>query len=76
MDLKDIESRVQGHISGAEVQAETDGYYVTVNVVSDEFEGMRAVKRQQLVYGALTDLISSGALHAVNINAKTPSEAE
>ena len=74
MDLQDIENRIRNHIEGCEVKAETDGYYVTVHVVSESFEDMRAVKRQQTVYGALTELISSGALHAVNINAKAPSE--
>ena len=74
MDLQDIENRIRSHIAGCEVQAETDGYYVTVHVVSDQFENMRAVKRQQTVYGALAELIADGSLHAVNIDAKTPSE--
>lgn len=74
MDLKDLENRVSAHIEGCEVQVETDGYYVTVNIVSDKFEGMRPVKRQQTVYGAFNDLIADGSLHAVNINAKAPSE--
>jgi len=74
LDLQDIESRIRSHIAGCEVQVETDGYYVTVHVVSDQFEGMRVVKRQQTVYGALSDLIADGSLHAVNINAKAPSE--
>jgi len=74
LDLNDLEKRVLNHIEGAEVTVETDGYYVTVNVVSELFEGMRPVKRQQTVYGAFNDLIADGSLHAVNINAKTPSE--
>ena len=74
MDLQDIENRIRGHIEGCDVKAETDGYCVTVHVVSDQFEDMRAVKRQQTVYGALTELIADGSLHAININAKAPSE--
>jgi len=74
LDLQDIENRIRGHIEGCDVKAETDGYYVTVHVVSDQFEDMRAVKRQQTVYGALTELIADGSLHAININAKAPSE--
>ena len=74
MDLKDLEQRVLNHIEGAQVSVETDGYYVTVNVTSEQFEGMRPVKRQQTVYGAFNDLIADGSLHAVNINTKTPSE--
>lgn len=74
MDLSDLENRVRNHIEGCVVNVETDGYYVTVNVVSEQFEGMRPVKRQQTVYGAFNDLIADGSLHAVNINAKAPSE--
>lgn len=74
MDLKILEDRVRGHIDGCEVTVETDGYYVTVTVVSELFEGMRAVKRQQTVYGAFNDLIADGSLHAVNICAQAPSE--
>jgi len=74
LDLKNIEDRVRNHIQNAEVSVETDGYYVTVNVVSELFESMRAVKRQQTVYAAFNDLIADGTLHAVNINAKAPSE--
>lgn len=74
MDLQDIENLIRGHIAGCDVKAETDGYYVTVHVVSDQFEDMRAVKRQQAVYGALSELIADGSLHAININAKAPSE--
>lgn len=74
MDLKNLEERVRNHIENSEVVVETDGYYVTVTVVSELFEGMRAVKRQQTVYGAFSDLIADGTLHAVNIHAKAPSE--
>lgn len=74
MDLKDLETRVLNHIEGSDVSVETDGYYVTVHVVSELFEGMRPVKRQQTVYGAFNDLIADGSLHAVNIHAKAPSE--
>ena len=76
MDLKDLENRVLNHIEGSEVKVETDGYYVTVNVVSEVFEGVRPVKRQQTVYGAFSDLIADGSLHAVNINAQAPSECD
>lgn len=74
MDLQTIENRIRSHIEGCDVRAETDGYYVTVHVISDQFEDMRAVKRQQTVYAALADLIADGSLHAINIDAKAPSE--
>ena len=38
--------------------------------------GLRPVRRQQLVYAAVNDLIRDGSLHAINIKALTPAEAE
>ena len=54
----------------AEIYPETKTFEVTV--VSDVFEGLRPVARQQRVYAPLGEFIRSGALHAVNIIAKTP----
>jgi len=59
---------------GADVAVGGDGYHIDLTVVSDAFEGLNRVKRQQLVYGVLADVIRSGALHAVNIRARTVAE--
>lgn len=49
-----------------------------VVVVSEKFEGMNPVKRHQLVYGALGDMMgkkpSQGGIHALAITSRTPSE--
>ena len=37
---------------------------------------VRPVRRQQLVYAAVNELIRDGSVHAVNIKALTPDEAE
>lgn len=76
MDLADIQRRVEEAIPGSEVSVDTDGYYVNVSVVSEQFDGLNAVKRQQLVYSGLNELISNGSLHAVTIKANTPEEAQ
>lgn len=47
-----------------------------VEVISAVFEGMNRVKRQQTIYRILNEHISSGAIHAVNMNLKTPAEAQ
>jgi acid stress-induced BolA-like protein IbaG/YrbA len=44
-------------------------------VVSDQFEGKRAVARQQMVYATLQDDIASGELHAISLKTFTPAEA-
>ena len=46
-----------------------------LTLIDASFEGKNAVKRQQSVYAGLGDLISSGAVHAVTIVARTPAEA-
>lgn len=50
-----------------------DGKY-QVNVVSEVFEGLNAVKRQQAIYKILNPQIASGAIHAVSMLLKTPTE--
>ena len=49
-----------------------------VVIVSPLFEGVTAVKRHQLVYGALGDLMgkkpSQGGIHALAITSRTPAE--
>jgi acid stress-induced BolA-like protein IbaG/YrbA len=65
---------VRAAIPDARVSVGGDGYHVDVAVVSDAFAGLRAVQRQQRVYAALSEVIRSGALHAVNISARTVAE--
>jgi len=50
-----------------------DGKF-TVSAVGDAFDGLNAVKRQQAVYGVLSEHISSGAIHAVTMRLSTPAE--
>ncbi len=49
-----------------------------VIIVSPLFEGVSSVKRHQLVYGALGDMIgkkpSQGGIHALAITSRTPAE--
>ena len=45
-------------------------------MVDASFEGKRLVQRQQAVYGLVGDIIASGEIHALNIQALTPQEWE
>jgi len=74
LSLDDIQKSVEAAIGGAVVKVTTDGYYFNVEVVSDAFEGLRAVARQQMVYKALGAYIADGSMHAVNIKALAPDE--
>jgi stress-induced morphogen len=52
-----------------------DGDHYEVTLVSPHFEGLSRVRRHQLVYEALGDLMSA-QLHALSIKAYTPQEKE
>ena len=58
------------------IHDDPNGSHIIVEVVSEKFEGKRAVARQRMVYQALWEEMSAGgALHAVDsIIAKTPAE--
>ena len=67
-----IVSALQAEFPGASIDVHLDGSHCQITVISDLFEGLRPVARQQRVYAPLGEFIRSGALHAVNIIAKTP----
>lgn len=72
---RDVEARVAAAIAGARVTARGDDHRMEIRVVADAFAGLSRVKKQQLVYAAISELIASGRLHAVSIQALTPAEA-
>jgi stress-induced morphogen len=52
-----------------------NGSHISIEVISDKFEGKRAVQRQQMVYKALWEELK-GPVHAVDsMVCKTPSES-
>lgn len=65
---------LQPHFPDAFIQAANEGNKFDVRVVDTSFEGKRLVQRQQAVLGLVNEFISSGAIHALNIQALTPAE--
>ena len=74
MEADALKARLASELSAESVDVSLDGDRATIVVVADVFEGLSRVKRQQMVYRYLNDSISSGAIHAVTITAKAPSE--
>jgi acid stress-induced BolA-like protein IbaG/YrbA len=70
----DVQSRVTRAIVPSTVEARGDASRMEIVVVSSAFDGLSRVRKQQLVYAAIAELIASGALHAVTIRAYTPAE--
>lgn len=58
------------------IEVNGDGYHYQLFVVSNAFEGLSKVKRQQWVYQILNDWIASGELHAINMKTLTSAEWE
>ena len=71
---EDIKSLIEQEISGSQATVTGDGSHFEVVVVSDAFEGLSMVDEQRMVYAALNEMISSGAIHALSIKAYTPGE--
>lgn len=67
MDLEDIRQILETIFGGDQIEIQAEGNKLTLLLVSDKFEGLSRVKRQQLVYSLLNDRISSGEIHAVTM---------
>ncbi len=77
MELSDeLKRRLRQQFADAQISVQVQGSSALLGVVSNEFEGRSQVQRQQLVYVLIGDLIQTGELHAVTIQAKTPSEID
>ncbi len=72
MIADEVKARVEAAFPDSRVSAEGDGSRMEIAVSSIAFEGQSRVKRQQLVYAAIDELIKAGDLHAVTIVASTP----
>ncbi len=70
----EIRDDSQSHAGHAGV-AESGGGHFYATIVSSAFEGKTLVRRHQLVYQALGDMMTS-EIHALSIKAFTPTEFE
>ena len=75
MDVQAIESIITAGLFGCQLELVIDGNKLSLLVISDEFEGLNRVKRQQKIYGLLHDMIKAGEIHAVSMVTQTPEEA-
>jgi len=83
MDAQQVENLIREELPDAEIEVieeehedeRSDGAHFGVVVVSEEFEGMSKIDRHRAVHDALGDSLG-GEIHAVEIRAQTPDEAE
>jgi acid stress-induced BolA-like protein IbaG/YrbA len=74
MDAASVTALLQGHLPDCQFEVQGEGAKYDIIAIGDVFEGLRPVKKQQLVYGALTEHIAEGTIHAVNIRTYTPQQ--
>ena len=74
MLAQEIKTLLEAGLENCEVAVEGEGDHFDILVVGEVFAGLRAVQKQQLVYGVLNEHIANGSIHAVNIRTYTPAE--
>ena len=74
ISTEQIRTLLESALNPNELVIKIDGSHATITVVSDVFTTLSRVKKQQVVYAPLKELIASGELHAVSIKTYTPTE--
>ncbi|MEH6585652.1 MAG: BolA/IbaG family iron-sulfur metabolism protein [Halioglobus sp.] len=74
MDAATVKVLLQTHLPDCEFEVQGEGANYDITAIGSAFEGLRPVKKQQLVYGALNEEIAEGSIHAINIRTFTPQE--
>ncbi|MHB0774365.1 BolA family protein [Halomonas sp. WWR20] len=76
MQPNDVKTLLESRIDDCQFHIQGEGCNFQVIAVGEVFSGLTPVKRQQLIYGALSEEIASGELHAVSIKTYTPEQWE
>lgn len=71
---EELEQRLKSIADIFYVKVEGDGYQYHITIVSDQFLEQSKITRQRWVYAQLSDYITSGKLHAINMKTLTKEE--
>ncbi|WP_440054909.1 BolA family protein [Pseudoalteromonas sp. T1lg65] len=74
METNQVETLLKEALPLDEVVVKAQGSHYEVIAVGACFDGLRRLKREQLIYGPLMSTIKDGTIHAVSIKAFTPEE--
>lgn len=74
MTNEEIYELLQNNLPQAEIEVKGDGYHFEAEIISNAFQDLSRVKRQQLIYDILNPWITSGKLHAISLKTLTPTE--
>ena len=74
MDTEQVAQLIREGLPEADVSVDSpDGSHFEAKVISADFAGKPMLKRHQMVYATLGDLVG-GAIHALSLSTKTPDE--
>ena len=74
MEIAEVEARIKAIVPDVEMEVEGAECDFSVTLVSDAFEGLPLMKRQQMILAGFTELLAEGKLHALSIKAFTMQE--
>jgi acid stress-induced BolA-like protein IbaG/YrbA len=74
MDAATVKALLQAHLNDCDFEVQGEGNHYDIVAIGQVFEDLRPVKKQQLVYAALSEQIADGSIHAVNIRTFTPAQ--
>lgn len=74
MHSSEVEARISALIEQGDVEAVGADCDFTVTVISDAFDGLSSLKRQQMILAVFTEELASGALHALSVKTFTYAE--
>jgi len=69
-----IQTILEKALNPEHIEVKSDGSHFQVTVVSNIFEGLRAVQRQQKIYALVNQQIIDGSIHALTIKTYTEEE--
>lgn len=74
MQVEQVKALLVAHLPDCDIEVSGDGSHFDLTIIGDAFEGLNAVKKQQLVYAGLNTQIADGSIHAVNMKLFTRAE--
>jgi len=74
MTAQELKNIITAALPCVHIALEGDGRHWFATIVSAQFEGLRPLQRQRLVYGALGERIHTDEVHALSMKTLTPAQ--
>jgi len=74
MTAQELKNIITAALPCAHIELDGDGRHWFATIVSAQFEGLRPLQRQRLVYGALGQRMHTDEVHALSMKTLTPAQ--